>query len=56
MKKFIVYAERVMSEALEIEAENLEQAYELAWQADNSEWASAQDIHWQITHSKELEA
>ena len=53
MKKFIIYAERTISEVLEIEAETLEQAHELACEADNSEWHTAEDISWEVVGGEE---
>lgn len=55
MKKYIIYAERVTSETLEIEAENEEQAYEKALEADNSEWVTAEDLGWEVTSAREVD-
>ena len=55
MKTYIVYAERVVSETLEIEATSEEEALAKAIEADNSEWQSDSDIDWQITNAREEE-
>lgn len=55
MKTYIVYAERVVSETLEIEATSEEEALAKAMEADNSEWQSDSDIDWQITSAREVE-
>lgn len=55
MKTYIVYAERVVSETLEIEATSEEEALAKAIEADNSEWQSDSDIDWQITSAREVE-
>ena len=55
MKTYIVYAERVVSETLEIEATSEEEALAKAMEADNDEWQSDSDIDWQITSAREVE-
>ena len=55
MKTYIVYAERVVSETLEIEATSEEEALAKAMEADNDEWQSERDIDWQITNAQEVE-
>ena len=55
MKTYIVYAERVVSETLEIEATSEEEALAKAIEVDNSEWQSDSDIDWQITSAREVE-
>lgn len=54
MKTYIVYAERVISETLEIEANSEQEALDKAIEADNSDWVSEQDIDWQITSAREI--
>jgi hypothetical protein len=54
MKTYIVYAERVISETLEIEANSEQEALDKAIEADNSDWVSKQDIDWQITSAREI--
>ena len=55
MKTYIVYAERVISETLEIEANSEQEALDKAIEADNSDWVSENDIDWQITSARETE-
>ena len=55
MKTYIVYAERVVSETLEIEANSEQEALDKAIEADNSDWVSENDINWQITSARETE-
>jgi hypothetical protein len=54
MKTYIVYAERVISETLEIEANSEQEALDKAIEADNSDWVSENDIDWQITSAREI--
>jgi hypothetical protein len=55
MKTYIVYAERIMLETLEVEATSEEEAIEKALEGDNSGWQIGSDIDWQITNAKEKE-
>jgi len=54
MTTYIVYAERVILETLEIEASNENEALELAWLAENEAWQTEQDIDWHITTAQEI--
>ena len=54
MKKYIVYAERVILETLEIEARNEDEALELAGIADNEAWQTEKDIDWHITTAQHI--
>jgi hypothetical protein len=54
MKTYIVYAERVILETLEIEASNENEALELAGLAENEAWQIEQDIDWHITTAQEI--
>lgn len=53
MKTYIVYAERVTIETMEVQAMTEDEALEKAIEADNSEWHSESDTHWEITHAEE---
>ena len=55
MKTYIVYAERTISETLEVEATSEDEALAKAGEADNDEWQTDSDIDWQITNAKEME-
>lgn len=55
MKTYIIYAERIISETFEIEANSEEEALEKATEADNNDWVSKNDIDWQITSVKEIQ-
>jgi hypothetical protein len=54
MKTYIVYAERVVQEVLEVEANSEQEALEKAMEADNSEWQSETDVDWEIKSAKEV--
>jgi hypothetical protein len=54
MKTYIVYAERVTLEVLEVQAMNEQEAFDKAIEADNNDWQSETDLDWQITGAKEI--
>jgi len=54
MKTYIVYAECVILETLEIEARNENEALELAGFAKNEAWQTKQDIDWRIITAQEI--
>ena len=54
MKRFKVFAERVIVEEAEVEADSVEQAYDIAAELDNSAWTTSHDADWQITSVQEF--
>lgn len=55
MKRFTVYAERIVLETVEVEAMNEEEALAKASELDADEWQTDSDIDWQITNAREEE-
>ena len=55
MKKFKVYSSQLVYSVAEIEAEDEEQACEIAWE-DNCTWKECQWENWQIESAKEITA
>ena len=51
MSKFIVYAERVILEYIEVEAATEQQAKDQAIEADSNQWIEGSDIDWQVTRA-----
>jgi hypothetical protein len=54
MKKFKVFAERIVVEEAEVEAETEAQALAIAAELDNDSWSTSHDADWNITSAKEV--
>jgi len=48
MNKYQVIAERIVLEAMIVEAESEDEAFEMAAESDNSEWTAWRDESWEI--------
>ena len=55
MKKYKVFAERVVVEVTEVEAESEGDAIGIAQVQDNDRWEVSHDADWQITSAKEVQ-
>lgn len=54
-KTYKVLANRTILEEIEIEALNIDQAYELAGIASNDQWTTSHDIDWQIVQAIQID-